>query len=179
IVMGAILLVAITVASAQTTSTAQSALIVIEANSPALQQAQVRESIGLETLGGVFTPILEAGCSLPCESTNTFSPPQDKQTEIKIFLFRGSGRLVSENHSLGSFAILGIPPLPRGKPVIAVTLRAAGTDIILIAKDSSGTQLRIERRDKLDAPRFARTQGMLRVRNWPFASLIDVRSDVG
>ena len=148
IVMGAILLAAVAVASAQTTSTAQSALVVIEANSPVLRQAQVTESIGLETLGGVFTPILQAGCSLPCEVTNTFSTAENKQSEIKISLFRGSGRQVSENHSLGSFAILGIPPLPRGKPIIAVTLRASGTDIILIAKDSAGAQLRIERRDK-------------------------------
>src|SRR5215813_1370597 len=147
-VIGAILLVLAAVASAQTTSTAQSTLVVIEANSPVLQQAQVRESIGLETVGGVFTPILEAGCSLPCEVTNTFSTAEDKQTEIKISLFRGSGRLVSENYSPGSFAIFGIPPLPRGKPIIAVTLRATGADIILIARDSAGAQFRIERRDQ-------------------------------
>jgi len=148
IAMGTILLAVVTVASAQTTNTAQSALLVIEANSPVLLRAQVREPIGLETLGGVFTPILKAGCSLPCEVTNTFSTAEDRQTEIKISLFRGSGSLVSENYSLGSFAILGIPPLPRGKPLIAVTLRAVGADIILIARDSAGAQLRIERRDK-------------------------------
>jgi len=141
-------LAAITVTSSQKTSTAQNELVVVEANSPILRQAQVTESIGLETLGGVFTPILKAGCSLPCEATNMFSTAADKQTEIKISLFRGSGPLVSENHSLGRFAILGIPPLPRGKPSIAVTLRATDADIILIARDSAGAQLRIERRDK-------------------------------
>ena len=148
IVIGTILLAAVTVASVQTTSTAQSVSVVIEANSPALGRDQVAESIGVETLGGVFTRILEAGCPLPCEVTHTFSTAQDKQTEIKISLSRGSGRLVSENHPLGSFAVVGIPPLPRGKPIIAVTLRATGADIILIAKDSAGAQLRIERRDQ-------------------------------
>jgi molecular chaperone DnaK len=102
----------------------------------------------METLGGVFTPILKAGCSPPCEATNTFSTAADKQTEIKISIFRGPGNLAAQNYSLGSFAMLGIPPLPRGKPVIEVTLQAAGADIILIAKDSAGAQLRIERRDK-------------------------------
>jgi molecular chaperone DnaK len=148
IVLGTILLAGVTAASAQTTSTAQSASVVIEANSPVLRRAQITESIGVETLGGVFTPILKAGCSLPCEVTNTFSTAEDNQSEIKISLFRGSGARVSENHSLGSFVILGIPPLPRGKPIIAVTLRAAGADIILIASDSAGARLRIERRGK-------------------------------
>jgi len=148
IVMGTILLVMVTVASAQTTSIAQSALVVVEANSPALRRAQLAEPIGLETLGGVFTPILKAGCSLPCEATNTFSTAADKQTEIKISLFRGSGNLAAQNYSLGSFAILGFPPLPRGKLIIEVTLQAAGADINLIAKDPAGAQLRIERRDK-------------------------------
>jgi molecular chaperone DnaK (HSP70) len=146
--MGMILLAVVTVASAQTTSTTKSALVVIEANSPALRRAQVAEPIGLETLGGAFTPILKAGCSLPCEATNTFSTAVDKQAEINISLFRGSGSLVSENYSLGSFAILGIPSLPRGSPIIAVTLRATDTDIVLIASDSGGAQLHIERRDK-------------------------------
>jgi molecular chaperone DnaK (HSP70) len=84
--MGMILLAVVTVASAQTTSTTKSALVVIEANSPALRRAQVAEPIGLETLGGAFTPILKAGCSLPCEATNTFSTAVDKQAEIKISL---------------------------------------------------------------------------------------------
>jgi molecular chaperone DnaK (HSP70) len=148
IAMGAILVAVITVTSAQTTSIAQSASVVVEANSPVLRRTQLTEPIGLETLGGVFTPILKAACALPCEVTSTFSTAVDKQTEIKISLFRGSGSLASESYSLGSFAILGIPPLPRGKPLIEVTLRAAGADIILIAKDSAGAQLRIERRDR-------------------------------
>src|SRR5262249_51410245 len=119
IIMGAILLAAVTLASAQTTSTAPNAAVRIEVKSPMVRRAQVTEPIGLETLGGVFTPILKAGCSLPCEVTNTFSTAEDNQSEIKISLFRGSGARVSQNHSLGSFAILGIPPLPRGKPIIA------------------------------------------------------------
>jgi molecular chaperone DnaK (HSP70) len=115
IAMGAIWVVVITVTSAQTTSIAQSASVVVEANSPVLRRTQLTEAIGLETLGGVLTPILKAGCALPCEVTSTFTTAPDKQTEIKISLFRGSGGLASENYSLGSFAILGIPPIATGE----------------------------------------------------------------
>ena len=124
----------------------RTASIVVESRSPALRGGQVAEPVGLRTLGGVFTPILQAGCALPCEVTNTFSTAEDNQTEILIFLFRGSGSLVSENHSLGIFAIVDLPPLPRGEPQVSVTLKAASGDIVLAARESSGARLRIERR---------------------------------
>jgi molecular chaperone DnaK (HSP70) len=89
-----ILLVVVTVVSAQTTSTGQRSLVVVEveANSPVLWRAQLTEPIGIETLGGVFTSILAAGCALPCEVTNTFSTAEDKQTEIKI-VYRATGQV--------------------------------------------------------------------------------------
>ena len=122
------------------------ASVVVESRSPAIQGHQLQEAVGIQTLGGVFTPILEPGCRMPCEVTNIFSTSEDNQTEILLLLFRGSKPVAVENHSLGTIAILDIPPLPRGRPSVAVTLKAIGGDIIVTARDSSHSRLRIELR---------------------------------
>ena len=128
------------------TCSADRATLVIEAQSPAIQGHQLEEAVGIQTFGGVFTPMLEPGCRMPCEVTNFFSTSEDNQTEILLFLFRGSKQVAAENYSLGTIAIVDIPPLPRGQPQVAVTLKAIGGDIILSARDSSRAHLRIERR---------------------------------
>jgi molecular chaperone DnaK len=83
---------------------------------------------------------------MPCEVTNVFSTAEDNQTEILLHLFSGPKEVAAENRSLGTYAIVGIPPLPRGRPQVAVTLRAVGGDLILSARDASHSLLRIQRR---------------------------------
>jgi molecular chaperone DnaK len=125
---------------------ADRASVMIESQSAAIQGHQLLEPVGIETLGGVFTPILEPGCRMPCEVTNIFSTAEDNQTEILIHLSRGTKSVTKENHPLGTIAIVDIPPLPRGRPQVKVTLKAIGGNILLFASDSSRSRLRIERR---------------------------------
>jgi len=125
---------------------AQVATIEVERGSPAIGGGELVQSIGIETLGGVFTPLLEVGCRVPCEATNTFSTAADNQAEISVSLFRGTADLVSRNHSLGEFVVNGIPPAPRGAPQVAITVRAERTGIVLSATDVSGASLQLLRR---------------------------------
>jgi molecular chaperone DnaK len=121
------------------------ARVVVEANSPALSEQQLVEPVGIETLGGVFTPLLEAGCGLPCETRQTFSTAEDNQSEISITLFRGNAARVVENTRLGRFLIQEIPPASRGQPQIVVTIRAEQTAIVLLARDAAGRTLTLVR----------------------------------
>ena len=119
----------------------------VEANSPAIgNDGRLVEGVGLETLGGVFTPLLSVGCPVPCVSSEIFSTASDDQTEISIFYFRGAAKLTSEAHALGHFRIEGIPPARRGVPQIEVILTASGRDLQVEARDAtSGAPVRIVR----------------------------------
>lgn len=123
----------------------QVATIEVEARSPAIVRGSLVESVGIETLGGVFTPLLEVGCALPCEVTNIFSTAADNQTEISVALVRGTKDLAAHNHSLGRFVVTGIPPAPRGEPQVAITLRAAQESISLAARELSGARVQLVR----------------------------------
>ncbi len=122
---------------------------VVESNSPAVPAGadSLVEPIGIETLGGVFTPLLAQGCTLPCSTTEVFSTAVDNQDSIKIFVFRGSGaRVVSDATSLGQFEVVGIGPAPRGTPQVEVTFEAAEGQVRLAAKDgASGSEYVIRR----------------------------------
>lgn len=109
----------------------------IEVPSPAIQQGRLTEPVGFETLDGVFTPVLMP-CALPCERTEVFSTALDSQPQIALHVFRGSSQSVAEAHLLGRFAILGLPPQPRGVPQIDVTLRADMEGLVLSARDRGG-----------------------------------------
>jgi molecular chaperone DnaK (HSP70) len=121
------------------------ARITVEANSPALSETHLIEPVGIETLGGVFTPLLDAGCGLPCETAQTFSTAEDNQSEISIALFRGRGVRAAENTRLGRFLIQDIPRASRGQPQIVVTMRAEETAIVLLARDATGGKLTLVR----------------------------------
>lgn len=95
------------------------------------------ENVGIETLGGVFTPLLQRGCKVPCSLTQIFSTADDGQTQIKVFLFTGNSRLAKDARSLGVYEVKGIPPQPRGVPQIAVTFLVAGDEISLTATDKN------------------------------------------
>jgi molecular chaperone DnaK (HSP70) len=95
----------------------------------------LKEDIGIETLGGVFTPLLKAGCKLPCEITQVFSTADDNQDQITIFLFQGTSAMVSGAKKLGVVRVSGIYPAPRGMPQIAVSFIADAEQVVLRAVD--------------------------------------------
>jgi molecular chaperone DnaK len=122
--------------------------IEVEPDSLAIRGGELVESIGIETLGGVFTPLLEVGCRIPCEATNTFSTTADNQTEISVSLFRGTEELAIQNHSLGEFVVTEIPAATRGEPQVAITVRADSGAILLSAHELSGAIVQLQRRGR-------------------------------
>lgn len=118
--------------------------VTVEGASPAIRGAQLAEPVGLETLGGVFTPLLEPG-ALPRETTEIFSTAADNQPEISLHLFRGHKSVAAQNHALGTFVIGGLPPRPRGVPQVEVTLRADAHDIVLVVRDRGRARLSVKR----------------------------------
>ncbi|MFT5471340.1 MAG: molecular chaperone DnaK (HSP70) [Verrucomicrobiales bacterium] len=113
----------------------------------AVADSVLSESVGIETLGGVFTPIISAGDSAPANVTQVFSTAADNQTHIDITLYAGTSKLVEDCRFLGRFKIDSIPPLPRGEPSIRVTFRVDEQgSFYLFAEDSiTGRNFRIER----------------------------------
>jgi molecular chaperone DnaK len=94
--------------------------IIVEYPTPAVSDGRLVEAVGIETLGGVFTPLLQKGCALQCELTQVFSTADDRQREILIRLFRGNGNLVNEAHALGTYRVSGFSAAPRGEVQIQV-----------------------------------------------------------
>jgi molecular chaperone DnaK len=78
-------------------------------------------SIGIETLGGVFTRLIDRNTTIPTKHRQIFSTAEDNQSEITIRVYQGERELAPENKFLGQFDIHGIPPVPRGVPKIEVT----------------------------------------------------------
>lgn len=126
---------------------ALAAQTIVEKPTPAVSGTSVLvEDIGIETLGGVFTPLLSRGCKLPCSSTKVFSTADNRQTDIKLFLFRGNAKMTKNAHPLGVYVVLGFPPEPRGMPQVAVTFAVEGDQISLTALDKkSNRALEIKR----------------------------------
>lgn len=123
--------------------------LVVERPTPAVSDSGVlSEDIGIETLGGVFTPLIVHGCRVPCTTTQMFSTAEDHQTEIKLFLFRGNSEMAKDAHLLGIYVIFEIPPLRRGEPQVAVTLTVERDGISISAMDRlSQRPLHIQRRE--------------------------------
>ena len=120
--------------------------IIVEGNSPILNGGALSENIGLETLGGVLTPLLNVGCKLPCKISQVFSTAADNQKQITITLARGVHKKVSSGTNLGKYRIYGIAPAPRGVPQIEVKIEAANGNIVLSASDKN-SKIRLEKVD--------------------------------
>jgi len=106
------------------------------------------ESVGLETLGGVFTPVLEAGEAVPCERAQLFGTAVDDQGQITITVYRGSAERVRDSHLVGNFRISGFPPAARGVPQIEALFMATEHDLRLLATDKrTSRECRLERVD--------------------------------
>lgn len=105
-------------------------------------------SLGIETLGGVATKLIEKNTTVPASKSQTFSTASDNQTSVEIHVVQGERPMASDNKTLGQFILDGIPPAPRGMPQVEVTFDLDANGILTVkAKDkSSGKEqsIRIE-----------------------------------
>src|SRR3569623_1212035 len=95
-------------------------------------------SLGIETLGGVFTRMIDRNTTIPTKKGQVFSTAEDNQTAVTINVFQGEREMAADNKSLGRFALQGIPPAPRGVPQIEVTFDIDANGIVSVpAKDKA------------------------------------------
>ncbi len=102
-------------------------------------------SLGIETLGGVFTKMIEKNTTIPCRKKETFTTAQDNQTAVTVHVLQGEREMAKYNRSLGRFNLEGIPPAPRGVPQIEVAFDIDADGILNVsAKDlASGKEQKI------------------------------------
>merc|ERR1712137_1218830 len=96
-------------------------------------------SMGIETVGGVFTPIVKRDTQIPTKKTQVFSTNQDNQSRVTIDVFEGERTMTRDNHALGKFELSGIPPAPRGIPQIEVTFEVNADGILEVTAADKGT----------------------------------------
>jgi molecular chaperone DnaK len=95
-------------------------------------------SLGIETLGGVFTRLIDRNTTIPTKKSNVFSTAQDNQDAVTIRVFQGEREMAQDNKMLGQFDLVGIPPAPRGIPQIEVTFDIDANGIVQVgAKDKA------------------------------------------
>jgi molecular chaperone DnaK len=110
-------------------------------------------SLGIETMGGVATKLIEKNTTIPTSRSQTFSTAADNQTSVEIHIVQGERAMAIDNKSLGKFILEGIPPAPRGLPQIEVTFDVDANGIVNVtAKDKTSGKsqsIRIEARSSL------------------------------
>src|SRR5271157_2271953 len=105
-------------------------------------------SLGIETLGGVFTKLIDRNTTIPTRKGQTFSTASDSQTAVSIHVLQGEREMAAQNRTLGRFDLVGIPPAPRGIPQIEVTFDIDANGIVHVSAKDLGTgkeqKIRIE-----------------------------------
>jgi molecular chaperone DnaK len=105
-------------------------------------------SLGIETLGGVFTRLIDRNTTIPTKKSNVFSTADDSQSAVTIRVFQGEREMAADNKILGQFDLVGIPPAPRGVPQIEVTFDIDANGIVNVSARDKGTgkeqQIRIQ-----------------------------------
>ncbi len=96
-------------------------------------------SLGVETLGGVMTKIIERNTTIPVKKSQTFSTAADSQSTVSIHVLQGEREMSSDNRTLGRFDLVGIPPAPRGVPQIEVTFNIDANGILHVGAKDLGT----------------------------------------
>lgn len=96
-------------------------------------------SLGIETLGGVFTRLIERNTTIPAKKSQTFSTAADFQTSVDIHVLQGERPMVRDNVELGKFTLMGIPPAPRGIPQIDVAFDIDANGILHVTAKDTGT----------------------------------------
>ncbi|MGC4024138.1 MAG: molecular chaperone DnaK [Mesorhizobium sp.] len=105
-------------------------------------------SLGIETLGGVFTRLIERNTTIPTKKSQVFSTAEDSQSAVTIRVFQGEREMAVDNKMLGQFDLVGLPPAPRGVPQIEVTFDIDANGIVNVSAKDKGTgkeqQIRIQ-----------------------------------
>ena len=105
-------------------------------------------SLGIETLGGVFTRIIDRNTTIPTKKSQVFSTAEDNQNAVTIRVFQGEREMAADNKVLGQFDLMGIPPAPRGMPQIEVTFDIDANGIVNVSAKDKATgkeqQIRIQ-----------------------------------
>ena len=97
-------------------------------------------SLGIETLGGVFTKLIDRNTTIPAKKSQVFSTAADNQTQVDIHILQGEREFAKDNKTLGRFELTGIPPAPRGVPQIEVTFDVDANGIVHVTAKDLGTQ---------------------------------------
>ncbi len=96
-------------------------------------------SLGIETLGGVFTKLIDRNTTIPTRKSEVFSTATDNQTSVEVHVLQGERQMAGDNRTLGKFHLVGIPPAPRGMPQIEVTFDIDANGIVNVSARDLGT----------------------------------------
>ncbi len=140
-------------------------------------------SLGVETLGGVMTPLIERNTTIPVKKTETFSTAEDSQTSVDVHVLQGERPMAADNMTLGRFRLEGIPPAPRGIPQIDVTFDIDANGIIHVTakdkasgKEQSVTITATTNLDKSDVERMVEEASKNRTADEARKELVDLRT---